>query len=61
MVIVPSKRGRRIELPLVVLGLALSFETVDTVHIIRLVVTTVEEEAVRTQPLVGVEQQSNLG
>lgn len=46
--------------PLVVLGLALALEAVDPVHVICLVVSTVQEELVRSQPLVSVEEQSNL-
>lgn len=47
-------------LPLVILGLALALETVHTVHVIRFVVTTVQEELVRSQPLVSIEEQSDL-
>ena len=46
--------------PLVVLGLALALEAVDSVHVVCLVVSTVQEELVRSQPLVSVEEQSNL-
>lgn len=46
--------GEDLEDPLIILGLAFSLESVDLVHIIRLVVTAVEEETVGPQPLVCV-------
>lgn len=42
--------------PLVVLGLAFSLKTVDLVHIIRFMISTIQEEVVWSQPLVGVQQ-----
>lgn len=42
-------------LPLIVLGFALAFEAVYLVHIICLVVSSVQEEVLGPQPLVGVE------
>ena len=52
--------GEHLENTLGVFGLALALESVDLVHVIRLVVATVEEQAVRTQPLVGVEKKSDF-
>ncbi|RAH44727.1 uncharacterized protein BO95DRAFT_169052 [Aspergillus brunneoviolaceus CBS 621.78] len=45
---------------LVVLSLALALKTVHLIHVVRLVVATVQEDAVGSQPLVRVEKQSNL-
>lgn len=47
-------------LPLVVLGLAFALETINSVHIISLVVSTVQEELLRSQPLVSIQEQSDL-
>lgn len=46
--------------PVVVLGLALSLEAVYTVHVLCLVVSPVDEEGVGTQPLEGVEGEGDL-
>lgn len=57
-----SREGLRedLEHSFVVLGLALAFEPIDLVHIIRLVVSAVEEDSVGAQPLVGIQEQSNF-
>lgn len=47
-------------IPFVVLGLAFALEAVDLVHVVRLMVATVQEEAVGTQPLVSVQEEGNL-
>lgn len=47
-------------LPLVVLVFALALETVHPVHVVRLVVSAVDEEAVWPQPLVGIKEEGNL-
>lgn len=47
-------------LPFIILGLDFTLETVDLVHVVRLVVATVQEEAVGSQPLVGVQKQGNF-
>lgn len=52
--------GEELEGALVVLGLALALKPVDPVHVVRLVVPSVEEEAVGVQPLVGKEQQRDF-
>lgn len=52
--------GEHLEHCLVVLCPALALETVHLVHVIRLVVAAVEEDAVRPQPFVRVEQERNL-
>jgi hypothetical protein len=49
-----------LNLPFVVLGFALALETIHTVHVVGLVIASVQKEAMRSQPLVGIEQQSNL-
>jgi hypothetical protein len=43
-----------------VLGLALSLETVDLVHVVGLVVATVKEDTLGVQPLVGKEGKDDL-
>lgn len=48
-------KRQQTDIPLVVLGLAFSFKAVDLVHVIRLVVTTIQEEAIGAQPFVSVE------
>lgn len=55
-----ERLGEDLEHPLVVLGLAFTFEPIDLVHIIRLVISAVEENSVGTKPLVGVQEQSNF-
>lgn len=52
--------GEHLENTLGIFGLALALEPVDLVHVIRFVVTTVEEESVRPQPFVGVQKQGDL-
>lgn len=44
--------GEHLEDPLVIFSLALAFEAVNLIHIIRLVVSAVKEKTVGTQPLV---------
>lgn len=51
-----ERLGERLEEALVVLGLALAFEAIDTVHVVRLVVSAVEEELAGAHPLVGIEE-----
>lgn len=46
--------------PLIVLGLALALKTIDAVHVVRLVVSTVEEEAAWSQHLVSVQEQCDF-
>ena len=53
--------GEELEGPLVVLCLALALEAVHLVHVVRLVVAAVEEEGAGAQPLVGVEEERDLG
>ncbi|KAF2826569.1 hypothetical protein CC86DRAFT_32240, partial [Ophiobolus disseminans] len=53
--------GEQLEHALRVLRPALALKAVHAVHIVRLVVAAVEEEAARVQPLVGVQQQRDLG
>lgn len=55
-----ERLGEDLEYPLVVLGLALAFETINLVHIVCLVVSTVEENPVGTKHLVGVEDQGDF-
>lgn len=55
-----ERLGEHLEDVLIVFSLALPFKAVHLVHVIRLVVSTVEEDTVRPQPLVGVEQKGNL-
>lgn len=55
-----ERLGEDLEYPLVVLGLAFSFETINLVHIVRLVVATVEEDPVGTKHLVCVEEQGDF-
>lgn len=45
---------------LIVLGLAFTLETVNPVHVVRLVVAAIQEESIWPQPLVGIQQQSDL-
>jgi hypothetical protein len=45
---------------LVVFGTALALEAVHSVHVVRLMIATVEEELGRVQPLVSIEKQRNL-
>lgn len=52
--------GEDLEHALVVFGLALAFKAVHAVHIICLVVSTVEEELIWPQPLVCVEEECNF-
>ncbi len=47
--------------PLAVLGLALALEAIHSVHVICLVVATVDKEGVWSQPLVRVKKQRDLG
>lgn len=47
-------------LPLVVLGFAFSFKSVHSVHVIGLMVSSVQEESIGTQPLVRIEEQGNF-
>jgi len=47
-------------LPLVVFVLALSLKSVHPVHVICLVVTTVDKEVVGTEPFVCVKKEGNL-
>lgn len=49
-----ERLGEHLEDPLVIFSLALAFEAVYLIHIVRLVVSTVKEKTVRTQPLVCV-------
>ena len=44
----------------VVLGFALALEAIYLVHVVRLVVSTVEEELIRSQPLVCIQEKSDL-
>lgn len=44
----------------IILDLALSLETINAVHVIGLVVTSVNEELTWSQPLVCVQKKSNL-
>ncbi|PSN68503.1 hypothetical protein BS50DRAFT_367370 [Corynespora cassiicola Philippines] len=53
--------GEELEDTFSVLGPALALEAVHPVHVVCLVVSTVEEEAVRVQPLVGVEEKGDFG
>jgi hypothetical protein len=50
----------QLEDSLVVLGLAFTLETIDSVHVVCLVVSTVQEELLRSQPLVSIQEQSDL-
>lgn len=52
--------GKDFEDALVVLGFALAFKAVHLVHVVRLVVAAVQEELLRPQPLVRVQQESNF-
>jgi hypothetical protein len=52
--------GEDLEDPLVIFSLTLAFESINLIHIIRLVVSTVQEETVGPQPLVSVKQQRNF-
>ena len=45
----------------IVLGLTLAFEAIDFVHVVGLMIASIEEEGLWMQPLVGVEKQDNLG
>ena len=56
-----ERLGKDLEHSFVVLGLAFAFEPIDLVHVVRLVVPAVEEDPSGTQPLVGIEEQRNLG
>lgn len=47
-----ERLGEHLEHRLVILGPALSFKPVHLIHIVRLMVTAVDEKAVRAQPLV---------
>lgn len=55
-----ERLGEDLEDTLVVLGLALTLEAVHSVHVIGLVVSAVEVHGVGSEPLVSVEQESNL-
>ena len=52
--------GEELEYAFGVLGLALSLKTIHPVHVVCLVVASVEEERVGVQPLVGVQEQGNF-
>lgn len=60
LVIHTHQSNPRISVPLVVFGLAFALKAVDLVHVVRLVVAAVQEETVRAQPLVSVQEEGNL-
>lgn len=51
--VVVTPRGDHV--PLVVFGFALSLEAVDAVHVVCLMIATVEEETIWPQPFVGIQ------
>ncbi len=52
---------KQLEDALVVFRLAFPFESIDLVHVVRLVISPVQEEAGRIQPFVGIQKQRDLG
>lgn len=52
--------GEEFEGALVVFGFAFTFKTVHTVHVVRLVVSAVQEKVLRVEELVTEEEQRNL-
>lgn len=53
--------GDAMNVPFVILSLAFSLEAIHSVHVISLMVASVQEERRRSQPLVRIQQQRNLG
>lgn len=46
--------------PFVVFGLALSLESVDLVHVVCLMVASVQEHAMGTKPLIGIQEEGDF-
>lgn len=53
----PYKEGY---VPLVIFGFALSLESVDLVHVVCLMIASVQEHAMGTKPLVGIQEESDF-